>query len=48
MMSTNTMSGSNVVSAPFSRAVVSAMRKLYPEKLADKSWDNTGRTFTGA
>ncbi|KAF2436151.1 NGG1p interacting factor 3 [Tothia fuscella] len=33
---------SNVATAPFSRAVVSAMRKLYPEKLADKSWDNTG------
>ncbi|KAF1809002.1 NGG1p interacting factor 3 [Eremomyces bilateralis CBS 781.70] len=28
--------------APFSKAVVSAMRKLYPERLADKSWDNTG------
>ncbi|GAM85518.1 hypothetical protein ANO11243_035250 [Dothideomycetidae sp. 11243] len=29
-------------SAPFSRAVVNAMRKLYPEALADKSFDNTG------
>jgi dinuclear metal center YbgI/SA1388 family protein len=29
-------------SAPFSRAVFQAMRKLYPESLADKSWDNTG------
>ncbi|KAF2671001.1 NGG1p interacting factor 3 [Microthyrium microscopicum] len=29
-------------SAPFSKAVVRAMRKLYPESLADKSWDNTG------
>ncbi|KAL1632992.1 hypothetical protein SLS58_011275 [Diplodia intermedia] len=33
---------STVASAPFSRAVVHAMRKLYPEALADKSWDNTG------
>ncbi|KAF2402185.1 NGG1p interacting factor 3 [Trichodelitschia bisporula] len=32
----------SVTSAPFSRAVVSAMRKLYPESLAEKSWDNTG------
>ncbi|EOD49858.1 NGG1p interacting factor 3 NIF3 [Neofusicoccum parvum] len=31
-----------VTSAPFSRAVVNAMRKLYPEALADRSWDNTG------
>ncbi|KAF2773621.1 NIF3 NGG1 interactin-like proteing factor 3-like 1 [Teratosphaeria nubilosa] len=30
------------VSAPYSRAVVSAMRRLYPEVLADKSFDNTG------
>ncbi|KAB8234055.1 putative NGG1 interacting factor Nif3 [Aspergillus alliaceus] len=29
-------------SSPFTRAVVSSMRKLYPESLADKSWDNTG------
>ncbi|PNS14365.1 Protein NIF3 [Sphaceloma murrayae] len=29
-------------SSPFSRAVVNAMRKLYPESLADKSFDNTG------
>lgn len=29
-------------SAPFSRAVVNAMKKLYPESLADKSFDNTG------
>jgi dinuclear metal center YbgI/SA1388 family protein len=29
-------------SAPFSRAVFQAIRKLYPESLADKSWDNTG------
>ncbi|GAB7357112.1 hypothetical protein MBLNU459_g7915t2 [Dothideomycetes sp. NU459] len=30
------------MSAPFSKAVVSAMRKLYPEALAEQSWDNTG------
>ncbi|KAF1973341.1 NIF3 NGG1 interactin-like proteing factor 3-like 1, partial [Bimuria novae-zelandiae CBS 107.79] len=29
-------------SAPFSRAVVRAMKKLYPPALADNSWDNTG------
>ncbi|KAF2876366.1 NGG1p interacting factor 3 [Massariosphaeria phaeospora] len=29
-------------SAPFSRAVVRAMQKLYPKALADSSWDNTG------
>ncbi|CAI6334622.1 unnamed protein product [Periconia digitata] len=28
--------------APFSRAVVNAMKKLYPPTLADNSWDNTG------
>ena len=28
--------------SPFTCAVVSAMRKLYPEELADKSFDNTG------
>ncbi|TVY40213.1 Protein NIF3-like protein [Lachnellula occidentalis] len=28
--------------SPFSQAVVGAMRKLYPEKLADSSFDNTG------
>ncbi|KAI5269711.1 NGG1p interacting factor 3 [Aureobasidium subglaciale] len=33
---------STVSSAPFSKAVVGAMRKLYPEALADKAWDNTG------
>ncbi|KAH0139559.1 NGG1p interacting factor 3, partial [Aureobasidium melanogenum] len=33
---------STISSAPFSKAVVGAMRKLYPEALADKSWDNTG------
>ncbi|KAL6239085.1 hypothetical protein BDW75DRAFT_199553 [Aspergillus navahoensis] len=30
------------ISSPFTRAVVSSMRKLYPETLADKSFDNTG------
>ncbi|KAI9824188.1 MAG: hypothetical protein M1819_000900 [Sarea resinae] len=29
-------------SAPFTRVVIDSMRKLYPEALADKSWDNTG------
>ncbi|PSN64560.1 NGG1p interacting factor 3 [Corynespora cassiicola Philippines] len=29
-------------SAPFSRAVVRSMKKLYPQALADNSWDNTG------
>ncbi|MCJ1287687.1 hypothetical protein MMC26_007039 [Xylographa opegraphella] len=29
--------------SPFTRAVVNSMRKLYPEALADKSFDNTGR-----
>ncbi|KAF1916170.1 GTP cyclohydrolase 1 type 2/Nif3 [Ampelomyces quisqualis] len=29
-------------SAPFSKAVVRAMQKLYPQALADNSWDNTG------
>lgn len=33
---------SQTTSSPFSRAVVSAMRKLYPESMADKSFDNTG------
>ncbi|EFQ97370.1 hypothetical protein MGYG_00409 [Nannizzia gypsea CBS 118893] len=28
--------------SPFSQAVVKCMRKLYPEQLADKSFDNTG------
>ncbi|KAF3010571.1 hypothetical protein E8E13_000702 [Curvularia kusanoi] len=32
----------NTGSAPFSRAVVRAMQKLYPKALADNSWDNTG------
>ncbi|KKK27261.1 hypothetical protein P175DRAFT_0443725 [Aspergillus ochraceoroseus IBT 24754] len=29
-------------SSPFTQAVVSSMRKIYPESLADKSFDNTG------
>ncbi|KAI1438113.1 GTP cyclohydrolase 1 type 2/Nif3 [Xylaria sp. CBS 124048] len=37
-ITTATMSGS----LSFNDAVVQAMRKLYPEELADKSWDNTG------
>ncbi|KAI4213450.1 MAG: hypothetical protein LQ351_003950 [Letrouitia transgressa] len=28
--------------SPFTRAVINSMRKLYPEALADKSFDNTG------
>ncbi|TVY15479.1 Protein NIF3-like [Lachnellula arida] len=32
----------NPTFSPFSQAVVGAMRKLYPEKLADSSFDNTG------
>ncbi|KAJ8063609.1 hypothetical protein OCU04_007477 [Sclerotinia nivalis] len=32
----------STTSSPFTQAVVSAMRKLYPEKLADSSFDNTG------
>ncbi|MCJ1258761.1 NGG1 interacting factor [Lignoscripta atroalba] len=39
------MSGSTYTAdkaSPFTRAVVSSMRKLYPEALADKSFDNTG------
>ncbi|KAL8841322.1 MAG: hypothetical protein Q9170_000952 [Blastenia crenularia] len=28
--------------SPFTRAVISSMRKLYPEALADRSFDNTG------
>ncbi|OJJ82833.1 Nif3-like dinuclear metal center hexameric protein [Aspergillus glaucus CBS 516.65] len=35
-------SSSPTYCSPFTRAVVNSMRKLYPEALADKSWDNTG------
>ncbi|OAT03637.1 NGG1 interacting factor Nif3 [Blastomyces gilchristii SLH14081] len=39
----STMTSSNSTScSPFTRAVVDSMRKLYPECLADKSFDNTG------
>ncbi|BCR83073.1 Nif3-like dinuclear metal center hexameric protein [Aspergillus chevalieri] len=38
----NMPSSSPAYCSPFTRAVVSSMRKLYPESLADKSWDNTG------
>ncbi|KMQ47151.1 NGG1 interacting factor Nif3 [Trichophyton rubrum] len=30
------------VCSPFSKAVISCMQKMYPESLADKSFDNTG------
>ncbi|KLJ08205.1 hypothetical protein EMPG_16358, partial [Blastomyces silverae] len=37
------MASSNPTScSPFTRAVVNSMKKLYPECLADKSFDNTG------
>ncbi|OJD09914.1 hypothetical protein ACJ73_10021 [Blastomyces percursus] len=37
------MASSNPTScSPFTRAAVNAMRRLYPECLADKSFDNTG------
>ncbi|KIW11035.1 YbgI/family dinuclear metal center protein [Exophiala spinifera] len=36
----NTSTSYNV--SPFTSAVVSSMRRLYPESLADKSFDNTG------
>ncbi|PGH00310.1 YbgI/family dinuclear metal center protein [Helicocarpus griseus UAMH5409] len=36
------VSPSPTSSSPFTRAVVNSMRKLYPEGLADKSFDNTG------
>ncbi|KAL2002452.1 hypothetical protein VTN02DRAFT_6760 [Thermoascus thermophilus] len=32
----------SAASSPFTRAVVNAMKKIYPESLAEKSWDNTG------
>ncbi|KAF5535959.1 NIF3 like [Fusarium mexicanum] len=31
-----------VESSTFTKAVVAAMQKLYPEEIADKSWDNVG------
>ncbi|KAH3944116.1 hypothetical protein HBI56_033160 [Parastagonospora nodorum] len=39
---THAMSANMATSAPFSNAVVRAMKKLYPQALADNSWDNTG------
>ncbi|KAF2746936.1 NGG1p interacting factor 3 [Sporormia fimetaria CBS 119925] len=36
------MMSSTTTSAPFSKAVVRAMQRLYPTALADSSWDNTG------
>ncbi|TAQ89891.1 hypothetical protein B7494_g1755 [Chlorociboria aeruginascens] len=33
---------STITSSPFTKLVVNAVRKLYPEELADKSFDNTG------
>ncbi|KAF2753765.1 NGG1 interacting factor Nif3 [Pseudovirgaria hyperparasitica] len=33
---------STTSTAPFSKAVVASMRRLYPEDLAEKAWDNTG------
>ncbi|PYH87624.1 NGG1p interacting factor 3 [Aspergillus ellipticus CBS 707.79] len=33
---------SQPISSPFTQAVVSSVRKLYPESLADKNFDNTG------
>lgn len=40
-MAMGTQSASST-SSPFTQAVVGAMRRLYPEHLADKSFDNTG------
>ncbi|KAJ5871494.1 uncharacterized protein N7529_003847 [Penicillium soppii] len=40
--STMDLPGSSVQCSPFTQAVVTSMRKLYPEALADKSFDNTG------
>lgn len=33
---------SSTTSSPFTKAVVSAIRNVYPEHLADHSFDNTG------
>jgi len=33
---------SSTTSSPFTKAVVSAIRNVYPEQLADHSFDNTG------
>ncbi|TQS37838.1 hypothetical protein Golomagni_01675 [Golovinomyces magnicellulatus] len=37
-----TLSCLQMETSPFTKVVVSAIRKLYPEKLADASFDNTG------
>ena len=37
-----TSSSRSTMASPFTRAVVSSMRTLYPEVLADQSFDNTG------
>lgn len=37
----STMASSST-SSPFTKAVVSAIRNVYPEQLADHSFDNTG------
>ncbi|RKF72788.1 Protein NIF3-like protein [Golovinomyces cichoracearum] len=36
------VSSLQIETSPFAKVVVSAIRKLYPEKLADASFDNTG------
>jgi dinuclear metal center YbgI/SA1388 family protein len=36
------MASVHTMTSPFTQAVVNSMRKLYPEVLADKSFDNTG------
>ncbi|EXJ88894.1 hypothetical protein A1O3_01958 [Capronia epimyces CBS 606.96] len=41
-MSTSTSTSPAPHVSPFTTAVVSSMRRLYPEALADKSFDNTG------
>lgn len=42
-MSSSNSASAGLKSSPFTQAVVASMRKLYPEALADKSFDNTGR-----
>ncbi|KAL3426321.1 NIF3-like protein [Phlyctema vagabunda] len=41
-LSRNYTMASTTRSSPFTQAVLTAVRKLYPEQLADKSFDNTG------
>ncbi|CEO59901.1 Putative NGG1p interacting factor 3 [Penicillium brasilianum] len=38
----STMALTTTTCSPFTQAIVSSMRRLYPEALADKSFDNTG------